>query len=490
MFGLCLDAAMVWSVQGAFICTILIFLVLFVTYTWDYVRSYWDLIERHAHAGDQQAAAPAPAHDDPQPRRPVPDAQAAAPAQPQQAVPDARAAAPAQTVPRPAQPTSEAQPEASAQGASQPNQPSSQAQAAAQTQSLPETLRPVPQIQDEVPQEISASQPQPVFSYKDAQNHIHLPNSSAAACEEASPETSQSSAFEAVEAHATAAPNILEHVQETPANVQTSGASSGSGPSARAAPPLHFDSPAPCAEDDRRTTGLHAPAHTAQLSSTPHRSFPASGSGDTLEDMARVNENAGTARVSAAERPALAGDFPRGPASQDDEPAQPLSGLGATQAFNRPPSVSGAASSPIHDTALARAQGTAQDAHAAAGAEGEAVPEAAHEGAAGREAAGEAAAGAAQDMVVDADALDAAPGDVAGAAPAQAAGAAAAGDNAAQAPGEELQVHDHALPDCGVHWMSQGAAKCCAMTLGDCEILMKVKHHMVLRHWELFLGQG
>ncbi len=67
------------DVQGALICTILIFLVLFVTYTWDYVRSYWELVDRH-----HPQAAPRPPRLRPQRARNAPQPphhQAAAPIQ-------------------------------------------------------------------------------------------------------------------------------------------------------------------------------------------------------------------------------------------------------------------------------------------------------------------------------------------------------------------------------------------------------------------------
>ena len=431
-----------WLVQGAFICTILIFLVLFVTYTWDYVRSYWDLIERHAPAGAQQAPAAAPA------AAPAPAQNIVQPHQPQQPIPQAQAELPREAQTPEAFPSlsySHVQDQVKAQGEAPQEAHAPRAPPGSSSLDLQGHI----QAQDETPQKDPALEVPPSTA---AQGHTQPPSangpeqaSSSSAHHEASPRS-------ALEAHIKALPSTQGNAQGSSNTGQpefTGASPSAAAPQAAVVGPQSGPSPpATSPDNDSMITGESVSAATKAAAN----SHPGAISSASEEMTPEVHDNR-QAAIGGTQPSAAHEDLLLKPISQTDGLAGPSSrAAAAIQHHAAQPAGSLMQDAPEAPTSPARdADGvTAQDAdippdHDAAtsmegeplptpaqgtDAAGEAGPAADPEGAAGQAAAAQAAQG----MVIDAAGLDAD-----GAAPGPAAGAAAAG-NAGPAPGEELQV--------------------------------------------------
>ena len=448
--------------------------MLFVTYTWDYVRSYWDLIERHAPAGAQPAPAAAPA----------PAQNVVRPHQPQQTIPQAEVPQETQTPEAPPNPSS-SQVHAHVQAQAEVPQET-------QTPEAPPSLSSSDvQAQGKMPQETEAPKVFLGSSFSDLQGHIQaqdeIPHKDPAS--ELSPSTAaqghtQSHSADALEqpssssflhegppalapeAHAMALPSTQGYAQGHSAAGQPEyrGAASSSGvfqSAAAAAPQSGTSSSASHPDNDSTITGQPAPAAAAaQPVSYPEATLQASGSDFISEEMTPVVHDPGQAAMNAVQpsaahedpllEPTSQTDWLAGPSSRPDAATQPDAAQPAGRLTHVAPEAPAPpardadeitahnADSPL-DNGAATPMGTDANGPPAQGtdADGEAGPAAGHEGAAGQAAAAEAAQG----MVIDAAGLDAP-----GAAPAQAAGAAAAG-NAGPAPGEELQVRSWVQPD-------------------------------------------
>lgn len=457
--------------------------MLFVTYTWDYVRSYWDLIERHAPAGAQQAPAAAAA--------PAPAQNLAQPLQPLQPIPQAQAEIPQDTQ-RPEAPP--ASPSSHVHGHVQA--PGERPQETQAPQTLPITSSSnvqghIQEVQDEGPLEDPASGAQPSSSSSAAQGHIQPPAGDA-------PEQAFTSVLPeaAHEAQDVALPDTQGSAQGHPAAAQPemSGAPSSSGVLETAAntPGPRWSSPASSPDNQSMITGESAAA--AQPVSSPEDTS-ASGSDFYSEEMTPGVHDPGQAAYNAMQASAAPGDPFLGTPAWTDGLSGPSSGAdAATQPHVAQPAGSLLRDAPEAPAPLApdNSETTAEDANnmppnhdvatpmgraalafpaRGADAAGEAGPVAGDEGAAGQAAAAQAAQG----TVIDADGLDAA-----GAPPAPAAGAAAA-ENAGPAPGEELQVCSRAQLD--VHTLLSLLAMCWSLsglhtalvTKADCILQLDIR---------------